>query len=106
VRDVERFIVEIVKELSKRDGVDISVVTDSPKKFVGLCENVIYVESNFRLFWDYVSSLRVVVREKFDIVLYPKNVVPISHLLFLKSKKTIIGTAITAIANNAVTPNT
>ncbi|HMO82813.1 MAG TPA: glycosyltransferase family 1 protein [Candidatus Paceibacterota bacterium] len=67
---------------------DFHVLTDDPS-YVERCRllKVHFIPPSNILIWDYLLSLFRLHKIKPDVVLYPKNVIPITHHWWLKAKK-------------------
>lgn len=89
---VERFIVTTLRELDRNSSNHIFYIfTDNPllnKKFKN--HRVIYIKLNSRLFWDYIKSPFIISKYRLDGIIYPKNIIPPTHLLLSAKKINII----------------
>ena len=86
---VTRYINNLLSEFDKTSVKDIQFLlfTDE-KKYLNKYKNinVIYIKSTIKLLWDYFKVIPYIKKEKVDVVLYPKNIIPLTHTL-LKFKK-------------------
>jgi len=84
---VLRYIKNLLTELNKNNDFEYYFIhTDI--FFLKDIDNIktIYIPSRSKLWFDYITSFLLLNKMKFDLVLYPKNVIPVSHYL-LKCKK-------------------
>lgn len=51
---------------------------------------VIYIKKSNKVFWDYIKILPYLLKMKLDVVFYPKNIIPFTHVLFKFKKINII----------------
>lgn len=84
---VTRFIVNILDEFDKLDGYNFYIFTDRrdfQERFQNL--KIIHIEKVNKLWWDYLKSFFIIKKYKLDVILYPKNIIPFSHV-FIPAKK-------------------
>lgn len=86
---VSRYIRNILKEFDVGDFPhEFFLFTDEPNQSETYNNiKVQYIKKSNKLFWDYISVLPKLKKERLDVIFYPKNIIPITHHLFLKSKK-------------------
>lgn len=82
---VARYIENILETLDSNylDEDSLVLFTDE-KRFESVYKNIqtIYIKNNNKLFWDYIKVLPYLAKTKPDIMIYPKNIIPFTHLLF------------------------
>lgn len=84
---VERFIITTLKYLDISSSHEIIVLSDDASlKKIFRHIVVKHLRSPHRIVWDYVCSLVILILLKPDVIIYPKNIIPLSHY-FLSSKK-------------------
>lgn len=47
---------------------------------------VIYIKNINKIYWDYIKIVPHILKEQINTIIYPKNIIPITHI-FLKAKK-------------------
>lgn len=86
---VARYIRNILREFDRNNFEhEFFLFTDEPlqeKEYKNI--HVIYIKKANKLIWDYIKVLSSLKRQRLDVVLYPKNIIPITHHWFLNSKK-------------------
>ena len=88
---VRRFVLELIRELVRMDdGCEIHAFYNDRNDAVlasalAGCRTT-YVPGTNRVVWDYVSFPIAARREGLDYILYPNNIIPLSHLL-LKTRR-------------------
>lgn len=86
---VYRFIKNILLEIDGLDdkNYEFYLIHDD-LRFQNIFENIkeIYVKSDNKLLFDYIFSFSTILKNNFDVIIYPKNVIPLNHFL-LKGKK-------------------
>jgi|GEM_PF-50863 len=90
---VKRFIVNILNEIENVNHSDFEfhVVHDEPE-FEGKFRNIQthYVKINNKILFDYLVSFNLLRKLKFEVLVYPKNVIPVPHFLLRGKKINII----------------
>jgi glycosyltransferase involved in cell wall biosynthesis len=88
---VTRFIDNVLKEFDKRKNIDFYLFTDN-KKYLNYFSNikVVFVSNKNKLFWDYFKILPYLKKYNLDLIIYPKNIIPLTHLLIHAKKYNII----------------
>jgi len=85
---VQRFVLNLLEQFEKHTNYyNFYIITDRYdfiNRFKKL--NVTYIRNKNKLFWDYIKSFVVINRIKSDCIVYPKNIIPLTHIL-LKAKK-------------------
>ncbi len=90
---VRRFVVNVLSEIDKTEHSDtfFHLIHDEPdfkEKFENIKNH--YVKTDNKLLFDYLYSLNVLRKLKLDVLIYPKNVIPVPHFLFRAKKINII----------------
>lgn len=90
---VRRFIVNILTEIDNLNPSDFEfhMVHDEPE-FDGKFENIQshYIKTKNKILFDYLTSFNLLRKLKFDVLIYPKNVIPVPHFLLRGKKINII----------------
>lgn len=88
---VYRFVNNILSELDDINFQhEIYLIHDDNRlknKFKNICE--IHIKSR-KLVFDYILSFNVIRKHSFDVLIYPKNVIPLNHILLNGKKINII----------------
>lgn len=88
---VTRVINNLLKEFDLRKDYIFYLFTDEKnylKKFKNV--KVVYIKKSNKIFWDYLKILPQLKKNKVDCMIYPKNIIPTSHLIFNFKKYNII----------------
>jgi len=86
---VQKYITNVVDQWNKEPTRDAQVIvfTDNEGKFAEFQNiKVVSVKASTKLLWDYWSIIPFIRRERVDAIIYPKNIIPITHW-FLNAKK-------------------
>lgn len=86
---VYRFIKNILFELNKIKKLeDTFYIVSNEEELKDRYKNIktIYIKQKNKLIFDYISSYKAIKKNNFDVLIYPKNVIPLDHFL-LKGKK-------------------
>lgn len=51
---------------------------------------VVYIKKSNKILWDYLKILPLINKEKLDAVIYPKNIIPFTHIFFPFKKINVI----------------
>lgn len=90
---VRQFIVNVLREWNKNkpDNVDLFIFTDE-QKFADTYPNlnIVYIGTKNKLIWDYVSFPLKARKFNLDTVIYTKNVIPLTNLLYSWEKLVIV----------------
>lgn len=84
---VRRFTKNILSEFNQRGDHEIHLFTDEEgfaKKYSNL--RVHHLSLSNKLFWDYIKLPFELRKHNLDVVFYPKNIIPLTHV-FLKPNK-------------------
>ena len=86
---VKRFLENILQEINKNvtSEFDIYMIHNEPD-FIKRYNNIIdfYIESKNKFVFDYYKSYLFLRKYEFDVLVYPKNIIPLVHFL-TKGKK-------------------
>lgn len=88
---VQRMILNLLKEFENYQQDSFYVLTDREDfmdKFKKL--KIVYIKNKNKIFWDYFQSLPVIKKIKPDCIIYPKNIIPLTHLLLPAKKINVI----------------
>jgi glycosyltransferase involved in cell wall biosynthesis len=86
---VTRFIVQLVRELTQHKQLcEVYSFYDDEDvtRLLGDC-HAIHVPGRNRVVWDYFSFPLAARRYRLDYIIYPNNIIPLSHLLLLKTRR-------------------
>ena len=89
---VGKFVTEVLGEYDKKPpkDADINVITDEPSFVTQYPKlEVVVIKKRFKLLWDYVLLLQILLKLNLDSVLYTKNIIPFTHL-FGSWKKVVV----------------
>jgi glycosyltransferase involved in cell wall biosynthesis len=84
---VTRFIDNLLKEFDLNENYVFYLFTDE-ESYLNRFKNikVVYIKKSNKLFWDYFFCFNTLRKNNIDYIIYPKNIIPVTHLL-LRSKK-------------------
>jgi len=87
---VTKFLTNLILEMSKRKDIDLYVFTDETKtKDIFPKIKIIYIPKTNLLIWDYIKLPIHIQKERLEVVIFPKDIIPpIMH--FFKIKKVVI----------------
>jgi glycosyltransferase involved in cell wall biosynthesis len=86
---VYRFIKNVLAEINKLHSEEHEFyLIHNDSRFHNSFSNLneIFIKTNNKLLFDYYLSVAKIVRYRFDVIIYPKNVIPLIHFV-LKGKK-------------------
>lgn len=82
---VTRYIKNILDIFNKECSNNYSfVIFTDDKSFKSVYQNltIIYIQPTIKLWWDYFKILPFLLKYRTDVIIYPKNIIPFTHLLF------------------------
>lgn len=90
---VRRFVENILLEIDKFNALDFEfyAIHDEPN-FENKFKNIktCYIKSQNKLLFDYIRSVNILRKLNADVLIYPKNVIPLAHLLVKGRKVNVI----------------
>ncbi|HRY31079.1 MAG TPA: glycosyltransferase family 1 protein [Candidatus Paceibacterota bacterium] len=88
-RYIENFLMTFDAFFSKENSL---VLFTDKEDFKTAYKNikVVYLKKSNKIFWDYIKILPYLFKIKLDAVIYPKNIIPFTHLFFRFKKINII----------------
>jgi glycosyltransferase involved in cell wall biosynthesis len=88
---VTRVINNLLREFDLNKNHQFYLFTDE-KKYLEKFKNlkVVYTKKSNKLYWDYLKILPQFKKNKIDCMIYPKNIIPVTHLFFNFKKYNII----------------
>jgi glycosyltransferase involved in cell wall biosynthesis len=88
---VTRFVNNILNEFDLNENYHFYLFTDE-KDYLNKYKNikVVYIEKSNKIFWDYIKILFYFKKNKIDCMIYLKNIIPLTHLIFDFKKYNII----------------
>lgn len=86
-----RYVMSLLAEFARIDTVQLYVFSDIEKPDT-LSSSVqwVHIPKRWRLIWDYVVSVKHMRRYTLDWIVYPKQVIPLSHVLISGKKMVVI----------------
>lgn len=85
---VNRYLTELISHLSKIESPFEIIIIHNEERYCNSFAGIrdIYINERSKIKFDYFASYHVIKREKIDLVVYPKLIIPLNHF-FLKCRK-------------------
>jgi glycosyltransferase involved in cell wall biosynthesis len=88
---VTRLINNLLKEFDLNENYVFYLFTDE-ESYLNRFKNikVVYIKKSNKLFWDYFFCFNALRKNNVDYVIYPKNIIPLTHSIFGFKKYNIV----------------